>query len=190
MRISLWKRYSYAVSLTALGAVAAVTYATAVHAGPSIRTVQLRDDCEPTSFNQAIPPDATGRPACSGNGDTTFNEFLDELAAQGSVDKWRFNPVSTEADRGVNTENRGGESHTFTEVARFGGGFVALLNGGIEPATECAVQLPGGGLAPTPGALASLVPSGTTGSNKSLGKGVHRFQCCIHPWMHTTVVVK
>jgi hypothetical protein len=105
---------------------------------------QLRDDCDPTSFNAVLSP--TGPPACVGDGDRTFPDFIADVTATGSSDKWRFNPVRTEADRGVTTENRGGETHSFTEVAHFGGGFVEALNGGMAPLTECAARTPDGTL--------------------------------------------
>src|SRR5437763_15415212 len=133
MRISMINRFSCAIGVTVLAAVAAIGYTATVQAGPSIRTVQLRDDCDPATFNATI-----GDGTCVGGGDTTFPDFIAEFTARGSVDEWRFNPDRSEADRGVNTQNRGGEAHTFTEVAQFGGGFVGLLNGNTAPAPECA----------------------------------------------------
>jgi plastocyanin len=195
MNSSKWRRFLYASGLIVLAAVSAGTYAT-VQAGPSIRTVQLRDDCDPVSFNAALSP--TGPPACVGDGDTTFPDFIADVTATGSSDKWRFNPVKTEADRGVNTENRGGEAHSFTEVKHFGGGFVEALNGGMTPLTECAARTPDGmlirdaqgNLVPALPAIQTLIPAGTSSAATSLKKGVHTFQCCIHPWMQTTIVVK
>jgi hypothetical protein len=182
MRIAVWKRFSYALCLVTAAAVSGGLYAVTAHAGPSVRTVDLRDDCDPTSFNQVVGPGT-----CVGDGDTTFDELTNELVATGSVQKWRFNPERTEADRGVNTVNRGGETHTFTEVARFGGGFVPPLNvGRSDLAPECATS-PG---VPAAAALSSIVPAGTSSSTVPLTKGVHKFQCCIHPWMQTTIVIK
>jgi hypothetical protein len=186
-------RFAYASGLTVLGALIAAVYASPVHAGPSIRTVQLRDDCEPASFNAAVGPGT-----CVGDGDTAFPDFLADVLATGSSDKWRFNPSNTEADRGMSPQNRGGETHSFTEVRHFGGGFIELLNGGMEPLAECAARTPDGtlvrdadgNLVPALPAIQTLVPPGTTGATQTLTKGVHTFQCCIHPWMHTTVVVK
>jgi hypothetical protein len=185
MRITLWKRFSYAVCLTVLAAVAAIGYTATVHAGPDVRVVQLRDDCDAATFNAAIGPGT-----CVGDGDTLFADFLAEFDAQGSVDEWRFNPDNSEADRGVQARNRGGEMHTFTEVAGFGGGFIARLNGGAPPASECAVRLPNGNLVPAGAALASFVPAGETSPTKLLAKGTHKFQCCIHPWMQSTIQIE
>jgi hypothetical protein len=191
MRLTLWKRFSYALSLTILVAFAAA-YTATVHAR-DVRIVQLRDDCDQATFDAAVGPGT-----CVGDGDTLFADFLAEFDAQGSVDEWRFNPDNSEADRGVQALNRGGETHTFTEVAHFGGGFIPRLNGGATPLTECArrdangntIPGPGGTLVPAAAAIASLVPAGETGPTKVLAKGTHRFQCCIHPWMQSTIKIE
>ena len=82
----------------------------------------------------------------------------------------------------VRARNEGGETHTFTEVAKFGGGFVPPLNalsGNPTPAAECLASSVG----------ATIVPAGGLSSPATLSKGRHRFQCCIHPWMRTVVTV-
>ena len=72
--------------------------------------------------------------------------------------------------------NKGGEIHTFTKVAKFGGGVVPQINALLDltEAPECAAEtnfvLPGGADAD------DVVESGTT-----------LYQCCIHPWMQTVV---
>jgi hypothetical protein len=58
--------------------------------------------------------------------------------------------------------NRGGEEHTFTEVANFGGGCIAALNDllGLTPVPECA-GFPGGAFAATlvrPGGAVTTTP--------------------------------
>ena len=80
MQISLSKRFSYSVALTAFIAVAATAYAS----GPRVRTVTMRDDCDPATFNAAVGPGT-----CVGDGDTTFAEFLDEVFSEESADKWK-----------------------------------------------------------------------------------------------------
>jgi plastocyanin len=94
-------------------------------------------------------------------------------------------------DRGtaITVENRGGETHTFTRVAQFGGGFIDLLNDPNVPvAPECA-QAPGVPQPPGPDNL--FVPAGGSAVTPALTKrGTVRFQCCIHPWMHSEVTVK
>jgi hypothetical protein len=195
MRLTLWKRFSYALSLTILGAFAAA-YTATVHAR-DVRIVQLRDDCDQATFDAAVGPGT-----CVGDGDTLFADFLAEFDAQGSVDEWRFNPDNSEADSGVQARNRGGETHTFTEVARFGDGFVTRLNSSSNPEDalpECAARNAQGKVIPIPGtpllvpadaANASAVPAGKLGTTMMLKKGTHRFQCCIHPWMRSTIKIE
>jgi hypothetical protein len=68
--------------------------------------------------------------------------------------------------------------HTFTEVTNFGGGFVGVLNGALEPTPECA----------DPTQLVFL-PYGGSDRLTELGWRLHQFQCCIHPWMRAAVCV-
>ena len=122
MKISMWKALSYVC--------AAAVVTTMAVAAKDVRTISIRDDCDPATFDEAVGPGT-----CIGDGDTTFAEFLDALA-DGGHDKWRFNSDRTETDLAVNSSNRGGEVHTFTEVGQFGGGFVPLLNMRQAPAPE------------------------------------------------------
>ena len=83
--------------------------------------------------------------------------------------------------------NTGGEGHTFTEVTAFGGGFVPPLNGvggplGTIPLTPAAACVP-------PPGTTVVGPGGTVGIT-GLAPGVHKFQCCIHPWMRAVVDVE
>ena len=193
MPVSMWRRFSGACGLVVVAAVAGGIYSATVQAGPSVRTVQLRDDCDPATFDAAVGPGT-----CVGGGDTTFPDFIAEVTAQGSADQWRMNPDQSEADTGAVPQNRGGELHSFTQVQHFGGGFIEVLNGGMEPLTECAARTPDGvlirddtgALVPALPAIQSFVPAGTNGTTQKLSKGVHKFQCCIHPWMHSTITVK
>jgi plastocyanin len=145
------------------------------------RQVQALDDCDPVTFNAAVGPGT-----CVKSGSTTFSEFIAQLLAQGRAPAWRFAPGQLKLAAGgtLAANNRGGEDHTFTEVASFGGGCIAALNNllGLTPVPECA-GFPGGAFA------ATLVPPGGTVTTKPLTPGVHRFQCLIHPWMRTTVTV-
>jgi hypothetical protein len=43
-------------------------------------TVQIRDDCDPTTFNAAL-----GLKTCTGTGDTTFQDFFAELTQDKKV---------------------------------------------------------------------------------------------------------
>jgi plastocyanin len=147
-------------------------------------SIRLRDDCDPATFNAA-------NVQCVGNGDTTFQRFGLELMHKQQVDAWRIDPDQTEIEAGqaLTVTNRGGETHAFTQVAAFGGGFVAPLNaasGNNTPAPECGF-FKDGKLLPAATALASLVPAGTSKPGPMLTPGTHKFQCCIHPWMRTEI---
>lgn len=147
------------------------------------KKIRMYDDCEPTSFNAVL-----GDGACIGNGHTTFDEFIAELSATQDAHAWRNQPTAMQVNVGRPTfiENRGGETHTFTPVANFGGGFVTDLNGisgNPVPAPECLnlgaiVFIPAGAAAEGPTAGSSELPVGS-----------HKFQCCIHPWMRTIIDV-
>ena len=148
------------------------------------KKIKLSDDCEPSSFNAVL-----GDGACIGKGHTTFDEFIAELETMQVAHKWRNQPTDLSLKAGATTsiENRGGETHTFTPVANFGGGFVNELNGisgNPVPAPECLnfgslVFIPAGG-----------TEEGPTAGSSELPVGSHRFQCCIHPWARTVIEVK
>jgi plastocyanin len=80
--------------------------------------------------------------------------------------------------------NTGGETHTYTEVDEFGGGVVPMLNqlsGNTTVAPECsnAAEFD-----------SSTVRSGQTVEHTFDARGTEKYQCCIHPWMRQTVVVR
>jgi len=93
----------------------------------------------------------------------------------------------------LNLQSLAGETHTFTRVKRFGGGFVAFLNtasGTPTPAPECA-QIVNGNLVPqAPSADNIFIPAGGSASTTLKNGEVARFQCCIHPWMRLTITPK
>lgn len=167
----------------AFAAVALLSLTVGAGAIQGDKKIRMYDDCEPTSFNAVL-----GEGACIGNGHTTFDEFIAELAETQDAHKWRNQPSQMHVNVGRPTiiENRGGEVHTFTPVAAFGGGFIPDLNGisgNPVPAPECLnigalVFIPAGATEEGPTAGSSELPVGTT-----------RFQCCIHPWMRTVIEV-
>ena len=168
---------------TMAGVVALLVLAPAAgsSAAGATRQVQVLDDCDPATFNAAIGPGT-----CIKDGGTTFQEFIAQLLAQGRAPAWRFAPAQLKLDPGgtLQARNRGGEDHTFTEVANFGGGCIEALNDllGLTPVQECA-GFPGGAFA------ATLVRPGGTVTTAPLPPGIHRYECLIHPWMRTTVTV-
>jgi plastocyanin len=118
-------------------------------------------------------------------GDVSAGEFFALVtsplaAATVGHPSWRNEPshVTLRPGQSARVTNRGGRGHTFTEVADFGGGFIPPLNVGLTQAPECN---PGGATPPVP-----LGP-GQTIQVAGLAPGLHKFQCCIHPWMRATV---
>jgi hypothetical protein len=174
LRTLVWTVFAFIAVLSLSGGVSAIQ---------GDKKIRLLDDCEPTSFNAVL-----GDGACVGNGHTTFDEFIAELEATQDAHKWRNQPSQMHLSVGRPTliENVGGEVHTFTPVAAFGGGFVNELNGisgNPVPAPECLnlgsiVFIPAGG-----------VEEGPTAGSSEMPVGISRFQCCIHPWMRTVVEV-
>ena len=171
-------------------------------------TITMRDACDPDSFNAAVRP---GTCVAGQHGTTLFSDFIGELQTDQIAGAWRFNPMlnATEGNfklvrldlkQGDQTtiENKGGETHTFTRVQKFGGGFIVPLNGlsgNPEPVPECAQVLPDGSLAPQPESAtnqfveAGKTESGPTAGSAALPKGMSRWECCVHPWMRMVVVV-
>src|SRR5262245_5867719 len=152
-----------------------------VSASKSQRMVNLLDDCDAASFNEVIGPGT-----CSKAGDVTFDEFIGQLIEMGRAPSLRFAPgaLSVSAGGTIVAPNRGGEFHTFTEVANFGGGCVQPLNDilGLTPVPECANA---GFLFATTGAA----PGGSV-ETPALAPDVHKFLCLIHPWMRATVTAQ
>ena len=155
-------------------AVASRAEAKAAETG--VRRIEMLDACDPATFNAAI-----GAGACTRSGGLSFQQFIDHLTRRQVVESWRFSPAKVEARVGQSllAINRGGEVHTFTEVETFGGGVVPVLNqlsGNPDVAPECLA------LAPT-----DFLPPGGSTSDDVDEAGTENYQCCIHPWMRTTV---
>ena len=153
-------------------------------------TMKIRDACDPATFNLP-PPDGAGPGVCATGfkGNITFQEFIDQLTKHKNAPEWRFNPPDRTVTAGTQLllDNYGGETHTFTRVENFGGGFVPPLNvltGNLVPAPECFAQSVGATFVP---AGADEQP-GPTLTNADRGKTV-KFQCCIHPWMRSEIRV-
>ena len=141
--------------------------------------VTMFDACDPETFNAAI-----GDGTCIRSGGVRFDKFLEQLGLHHSIGGWHFAPpsVSMRVGQTLVAQNRGGETHTFTEVEEFGGGIVPLLNqltGLTTVAPECQ-RLAGG----------DFIPPGGSSSEKEEEAGVEKYQCCIHPWMRAEVRIK
>lgn len=160
------------------------------HRGTPAQVVAL-DECDPATFNLLS---SAGPGFCKNVAlgytplgfTTTFSELLAEAAAGHPDSKWDFEPDDLTVEEGtpIIAVNEGGEPHTFTEVANFGGGFVPPLNGGQAAAPECSEGFASVKVART------RILQGSQLQVTGLSKGVHHFQCCIHPWMRMTVTVK
>jgi len=142
--------------------------------------VDMLDDCDPATFDAAL-----GRGTCVGKGETTFQQFIAELTATKAAEEWKFEDDRFDVKPGgqILAVNRGGETHTFTKVDKFGGGFVPLLNtlsGNPNPAPECVSGAVGGTIVPAGGRLTVTAPA----------SGRVKYQCCIHPWMRAVGTVE
>lgn len=176
----------FVVSLIAAGACAESPAAPAADAsdvvmsaslhGNTVRKVKVMDTCDTETFDAAI-----GAGTCVIDRGTTFDQFIHQLTQQQTVPSWRNNPQFTRERVGTTLEirNDGGEPHTFTRVAAFGGGFVDDLNqlsGNPIPAPECLNF-----------AAITVLPSGGSETQVLSSAGTNHYMCCIHPWMRTTI---
>jgi hypothetical protein len=136
--------------------------------------VNMLDACDGDSFNAIF-----GAGTCNRAGGVTFAQFIAELTHLGSIGPWRFAGLTANVQVGQDfvATNKGGEVHTFTEVAEFGGGLVPLLNQ-LSHVPDVAPEC-------TPAALDpdDFVPPGGTYRERVSHSGNLKFQCCIHPWM-------
>jgi plastocyanin len=164
---------------------AGATLALAQANPPSLVQVVALDECDPTSFNAALGPDFCKNVALGAF--TTLSDLFAEAQAGTPDPKWDFEPDTLHIKKGTTLSivDQGGEPHTFTEVAQFGGGFIPPLNApGEDTVPECAGGFSNVGVAKT------RILQGSHVEVTDLSKGEHRFQCCIHPWMRVKVEVK
>jgi hypothetical protein len=142
-----------------------------------VRRVTMMDACDPATFNAVIGPGT----CVQRQGGVTFANFIDQLAKHQKVGSWHNAPPNLTAREGQTllAINHGGEVHTFTRVAAYGGGLIPILNqlsGNPTVAPECTGLGPG-----------DFVPPGGTDEAVVGAASVQRFMCCLHPWMRTTV---
>jgi hypothetical protein len=149
-----------------------------MHGGAALN-VEMLDNCDPATFNHAL-----GDGTCVRHGQgTPFQDFIAELQKTQDAKAWDFAPDVLELRIGgtILAHNRGGEMHTFTRVAEFGGGIVPLLNdlsGSPIVAPECTTL-----------ADDDFVPPGGTYKELVDVAGDLKFECCIHPWMRSVAHV-
>jgi len=152
---------------------------------PSLAQVVALDECDPVTFNAALGADFCRNVAV---GATTKLADLFAKAAAGTPDPgWDFEPDTVQIKKGatLSVVDQGGEPHTFTEVAQFGGGFIPGLNApGENTVPECANGFLNIAVART------RILQGSHLEITGLSKGEHLFQCCLHPWMRMKVEVK
>lgn len=152
---------------------------------PSIVQVVALDECDPATFNGALGPDFCKNITLGAS--TTVSDLFAGVAMKSPDPGWDFEPDSAEISDGgiLSVVDQGGEPHTFTEVAKFGGGFLSVLNApGQETVPECSGGFKNIAVART------RILQGSTIQVTGLSKGEHLFQCCIHPWMKFKVTVK
>src|SRR6266571_3526690 len=106
---------------------------------PRVAQIVALDECDPATFNTALGPDFCKNVSLGAF--TTLSDLFSQAATGHPDPKWDFEPDVLKIKEGtvVRVVDQGGEPHTFTEVAHFGGGFIAGLNAPHEEmAPECA----------------------------------------------------
>jgi hypothetical protein len=174
----IFARWNIGISLLVVVAVTA--------SADSGRKFEVTDDCAPNAD--------WGTNGClRESGNVTRAEFNAANANRyPGHPAWRIvSPYEVDQNQSeIRAQNTGGRGHTFTKVNLFGGGFVPPLNPpGAILAPECATLTPEGAVVPGPGALATMLAPGAELRVEGLPEGTHNFQCCIHPWMRTTVKI-
>jgi plastocyanin len=174
----------FLISCATVGVTAFAQNKAASASAPNIAQIVAIDECDPTTFNAALGPDFCHN--ISLGAFTTLNDLFAKAAAGKPDPNWDFDPDTVRIKEGtvLTVTDQGGEPHTFTEVGKFGGGFIPGLNSGEETVPECS-----GGFA-NPAVAKTRIVQGSHIEVTSLKKGEHDFQCCIHPWMRTKVIVK
>jgi hypothetical protein len=161
-------------------------------------TVGIRDACDPATFNAIVGPGTCLR---GEHGKTVFNLFVKELQQDRMAGAWYFSPllnasagkfklvtVNLMSGQTTSLQNSGGELHTFTRVASFGGGVVPFLNdltGNHDVAPECMASENTSNIY----VEAGTTETGPVAGSAELPSGTSKWQCCVHPWMRMTINV-
>ena len=152
---------------------------------PSLAQVVALDECDPVTFNAALGPDFCRNVTLGAF--TSLSDLFAKAAAGTPDPGWDFEPDTVHIKKGtiLSVVDQGGEPHTFTEVAQFGGGFIPGPNApGEDTVPECA-----GGFSKVAVARTRIL-QGSDLNITDLSRGEHRFQCCIHPWMRNELRTK
>lgn len=156
--------------------------------GSHARRVRLEDNCDPATFNAAF-----GDGVCVDHGNGRTVKLPEFLAKLNPVDfghpKWQNKPddVDLESGDSLAVVVRGGEFHTFTEVAEFGPGCLGQINDALGLTSPPPTEAQCGEFFATTGVL----PNGlSTLTVSGLAPGTHKFMCEIHPWMRSVVTVE
>ena len=166
-----------AAAVAAVVAVAVLTLVPVAAANPS--RVLASDACSP-SFN-VLFNDPT---ICNRDGGTPVDVFLQQLGQNKFAGAWHFSPphLNVNAGDSLTVDNRGGETHTFTEVSQFGGGGI------VPPLNQILFGTPNPPLFFDPNNV-TFIPAGGQETITLSTPGTHLFICAIHPWMEDMVVV-
>ena len=157
-----------------LAAVLVLIVGAAAASDKGPRRILVLDDCDPADDGWTPTGGCT-----KDGGEVTFAEFF--AAAPLGHPAWRNDPsyLKVPGTGNLQVANQGGRTHTFTEVTAFGNGIVPPLNPNTNPPADgCAVDF-----------SESLLEPGGTLKLERLEKGVHKYQCCFHPWMRAEVRV-
>lgn len=184
----------FAILLTLTGVVWSTVGREVLAQGRQDPNIVMLDNCDPADPDYDDVggcPEGTHPSLNAYRGDVALAEFFallfSPLSPVGHVfghPSWRNEPsyATVRSGQTVRVTNRGGRVHTFTEVNDFGGGFIPLLNGTLTPAPEC-----GADFVPDPSVI--FVATGETQRLSDMAPGLHKFQCCIHPWMRGAIRV-
>src|SRR4051794_41624629 len=164
------------ISVVALSLLALAIVAPGSAVAGGVRNLQVLDRCDPASFN-AMFGDGVCTVRTSG---VPVEQFLRRVNPEDfGHDAWRFSPGRLTLKRGqvLQLDNRGGETHSFTEVVDFGGGIIPPLNAVFPPGTPLARPI---------GDL-RFIPPGEQLDVSGPPTGTPLFECLTPPWMEATV---
>jgi len=146
--------------------------------------IHTEDSCDPVTFGALC--------RAGFNGHTTRDQFTAELDATHRVAAWEYGggDIRVGLGQSFQVDNQGGEVHTFSIVANFGGGRVPILNEKSNNPVVAPECVAGANAANVDIASAAgiTVTTGASGTIKT--RGTFKVQCCIHPWMRATVQIQ